>query len=168
MFVLAQGVQAIDAGRPSRQMSVARILAIEALLDQDEARPSGHRLEGHRDFGFAAVCSMRLFPRPGESQSSWRFDDAKETAHRSLPAAGTTQDDPPSPARSHLQIVNHGLVAVWSPPSRDLVRFDPQREETFARCGDKSFKAKHLSRSVHATHDFFCLGVCSAANASSL
>src|SRR5689334_10772065 len=125
-------------------MAVACILAVEALVHQDETRSSRHRLEADRHLGLGAVLATRLFPRPGERQSSRGFDDMKDAAHGSLPAAGPPQDNPPSPAGSDVEIMNHRLIPIGGPPSHNLLRFDPQGEETLARPGNKPFEAKHL------------------------
>src|SRR6516164_1754364 len=114
-------------------MAITRIFAIEALMHQHETCTSRHWLEAYRDLGLTAAHSILLFPRPGEGQSLWRLDDMIEAAHHKLAATGTTQDNAPAPARSHVQIMNRGLVPVRGPPSGDLFWFDPQREKIIGR-----------------------------------
>src|SRR5215472_7078334 len=114
-------------------MAVTRIFAVEALMHQHETCTSQYWLEANRDLGFTAARSSLLFPRPREGQSLWRLDDMIEAAHRQLAATGTTQDNTPASARSHVQIMNRGLAPVRGPPSRNLFWFDPQREKIIGR-----------------------------------
>src|SRR6185437_870967 len=119
-------------------------------------------------FALVAACAIFAVPGPAERELARRLDDAIDAAHRRRGAIGTTQADAPAAARHGLQRLDRGLIFIRRPPPDQLHWVDPEREQRFGRSGDQPLEPQRGFAGVDIAHDFFRLGVCAAAKASSL
>src|ERR1700681_2692178 len=80
--------QPVAGERPADSVIVARLLALEALLQQHDTGAAGRRLEAHHDLGLVAARAAFIFPGPGEGEAARRLDDAVDAArHRDTAVA---------------------------------------------------------------------------------
>src|SRR5258706_8946440 len=153
--------------RPADGVVSACLLALETPLHQHEAGAAGRRFETHHDLGLVAACAALVFPGPGENQMPRRLNHAVDAACCQHAAVGPAQGGTPAAPGSGFEKFNRGFIAIRRPPSKQLSRLGPEREQNFGRQGDQPLEAQRGLAQLSIAHDFFRLGVCAAAGASS-